>query len=110
MTATVQLLCGPAGSGKTGRLLRRYLEVARSGLGQALWLAPNYRAVLSIRERLAHALRGSLVPSAFTFQDFAEEVIRANDPAARPLSHVQRRLLAEDIVTGLHERGELTHF
>ena len=27
----------------------------------------------------------------FTFQDFAEEVIRVNDPTARPLANLQRR-------------------
>src|SRR5207302_5673814 len=40
----------------------------------------------------------------------ADEVVRVNDPAARPLSHVQRRLLADDIVADLHARGRLTHF
>src|SRR5262249_9170577 len=33
-----------------------------------------------------------------------------NDPTARPLSHVQRRLLADELVADLHARGELSHF
>ena len=51
-----------------------------------------------------------LAPRLFTFQDFAEEIVRANDPAARPLSDVQRRLLAEDIVADLHREKALSHF
>src|SRR5262249_35823438 len=42
--------------------------------------------------------------------DFADEVIRCNDPAARPLSHLQRRLLADDLVAELHAKGQLSHF
>lgn len=108
MSATVHILCGPAGSGKTARLLERY-RAAATGLGAALWLGPTHRAVEAVRESLLGG-PALLAPRLFTFQDFAEEVIRANDPAARPLSDVQRRLLADDLVADLHRRGELSHF
>jgi ATP-dependent helicase/DNAse subunit B len=45
-----------------------------------------------------------------TFLQFAEEVIRVNDPAARPLCQAHRRLLADDVVADLHARGQLAHF
>src|SRR5262245_5960912 len=109
MTAAVRILCGPAGSGKTQRLLERYRAATRRGLCAALWLGPTHRHVEALRPRLfdGHAC---LAPHLFTFQDFAEEIIRVNDPAARPLSHVQRRLLADDLVADLHREGKLSHF
>jgi ATP-dependent helicase/DNAse subunit B len=110
MTATVRIVCGPAGSGKTQYLLERYARVARSGIGTALWLGPTHRSVEALRERLAGCAGPILAPHLLTFQDFAEEIIRVNDPAARPLSDVQRRLVADDLVAQLHARGELSHF
>ncbi len=110
MTATLQIVAGPAGSGKTRLLLDRYRERARSAPGSALWLGPTYRAIEALRTRLLQAGGTFLAPQLFSFQDFAEEIIRANDPVARPLSNVHRRLLADDIVTSLHARGELSHF
>jgi ATP-dependent helicase/DNAse subunit B len=103
MSASVHIVCGRAGSG-TAPLLERCRAA-----GAALWLGPTRRAVEAVREALAvgpcpHA------PRLFTFQDFAEEVVRANDPAARPLSEVQRRLLIEDIVAELHREKALSHF
>ncbi len=108
MSATVHILCGPAGSGKTSRLLERY-RAAAAVPGSALWLGPTRRAVEAIRETLLDG-PALLAPHLFTFQDFAEEVVRANDPTARPLSDVQRRLLADDLIADLHRRKELSHF
>src|SRR3954449_6345958 len=98
MAAAVHVLCGPAASGKTQRLLRRYRAAARQDPGSALWLAPTRRAAEALRPLLAEGGPALLAPGLFTLQDFAEELIRANDPAARPLSHPQRRLLADDLV------------
>jgi ATP-dependent helicase/DNAse subunit B len=110
MTATVRILCGPAGSGKTQRLLERYRTVARQAVGTALWLGPSHRHVEALRPQLLQGSGGCLGPNLFTFQDFAEEIIRSNDPPARPLSHLQRRLLVDDLIAELHTRGQLSHF
>ena len=110
MPAVVRILCGPVGSGKTVRLLERYRAVLRASPGSALWLGPTHRAVEALRARLLNGMTACLAPNLFTFQDFAEEVIRVNDPSARPLSHLQRRLLANELVTRLHTRGALSHF
>jgi ATP-dependent helicase/DNAse subunit B len=107
----VSILCGPADAGKTRQLRQRYQAIARSGPpGAALWLGPSHRAIGRLRPWLLDGLPACLAPQLFTFQDFAEEVVRANDPAARPLSHVQRRLLADDLAAELHDRGRLAHF
>jgi ATP-dependent helicase/DNAse subunit B len=110
MPAAVHLLCGPAASGKTRHLLDRYQEVSRVAPGSALWLGPSRRALEAVRQRLADRGEGLLAPNLFTFQDFADELVRCNDPDARPLSHAQRRLLADDLVADLHARGQLSHF
>jgi ATP-dependent helicase/nuclease subunit B len=108
MSATVHILCGPAWSGTSARLLERYRAVA-SAPGATLWLGPTRRAVEAVRESLL-ACPCLLAPQLFTFQDFAEEIIRANDPAAQPLSDVQRRLLVDDIITELHQAKALPYF
>jgi ATP-dependent helicase/DNAse subunit B len=110
MPAVVHVLCGPAASGKSQRLLERYRAAARSVPGSALWLGPTRRAVEAVRQRLAEGRSGLLASNLFTLQDFAEEIIRGNDPTARPLSHLQRRLLADDIVAELHAQKLLPHF
>jgi ATP-dependent helicase/DNAse subunit B len=108
MSATVHVVRGPAGSGKTARLLERY-RAAASVPGAALWLTPTRRAAEVVRESLLGG-PALLAPHVFSFQEFADEVVRANDPTARPLSEVQRRLLADDLASELHRRKELSHF
>lgn len=110
MTAAVHVVCGPAGSGKTQRLAERYRTVAERSPGAALWLVPTHRAVEAAREQLLPGLPCCLIPNLFTFDDLGAEVIHANDPAARPLTGVQRRLLLDDLVSRLSDRGELSHF
>jgi ATP-dependent helicase/DNAse subunit B len=108
MSGVVHVVTGPDGSGKTERLLARYRSVARAGVGTAVWLTPTRRAADERRRQLAPA--SFLSPGVFPLQDFVDEVIRVNDPAACPLSDVQRRLLADDLVGQLHAEGELSHF
>jgi len=110
MTAKLQILCGPAGSGKTQRLLHRFQIVAKAQMGGALWLGPTHRQVVALRERLLPEQGSYLQPHVLTMQDFIDEIVRANDPAARPLSDVQRRLLSDEVVAHLDALGELSHF
>jgi ATP-dependent helicase/nuclease subunit B len=111
MPATVHVLCGPSLSGKTQRLMERFQDAVQRGQpGAAAWIVPNYRAIEAIRRRLFAEREAGWGHPLYTFQDFADEIVRCNDPRARPLSHAQRRLLADDIVAELHRRGGLGHF
>jgi ATP-dependent helicase/nuclease subunit B len=110
MVATVRLLCGPSGSGKTRQLLERACQHANAAIGSVLWLAPTRRAVDALQRRLTEECSAGFWPVVRTFQSLADEIVHFHDPTAHPLSSAQRRLLAEEIVTDLHARGELPHF
>jgi ATP-dependent helicase/DNAse subunit B len=110
MAATVHILTGPPGSGKTRRLIERSQRLNQGAVGATLWLVPTYRHVEWLRERLVEQGAGGVGLRLLTFTDLAEEVIRDHDPAARPLSRVQRRLLVEAILADLHQRKEFRHF
>jgi superfamily I DNA/RNA helicase/RecB family exonuclease len=91
-------------------LLERYRQVAALGVGTALWLSPTYRAAEALRALLLGDAPAFLGPNLLTFQDFADEVVRNNDPEARPFSAAQRRLLIENLLTELHAHGRLPTF
>jgi ATP-dependent helicase/DNAse subunit B len=110
MSARVHVILGGAGAGKTTHLLHRYHEVARGQPRSALWLGPTRRGIEEVRGRLAAqsgALLGCLL---YTFQEFVEEIVRVHEPATRPLSHVQRRLLLEEVISDLVHREDLQPF
>ncbi len=110
MSATVRMICGPALSGKTARLRQLWLERARGAPGSALWLAPTGRAAEQARAAVVRSA-GSVVGLRFVaFTDFLDEVVRCNDPQVRPLTDVQRRLLAEDLVANFAARKQRQHF
>jgi ATP-dependent helicase/DNAse subunit B len=110
MTASVTIVCGPAGSGKTTVLLERFHALAATGPGRALWITPSHRAAAALRPRLLGKTGGLCGAFVLTFDDFDDAVVRAGDPAGRTLSPVQRRLLLDDVILSLEERKELPHF
>ncbi|MBI1918205.1 MAG: exodeoxyribonuclease V subunit gamma [Planctomycetes bacterium] len=128
MVETVHILASPAGSGKTTQLLARCREAATRGPASVLWLAPTLRRAEQVRALLAEGAgawragdplarlprkaveMGCLSPFVLTFQDFADDLVAANDPDARPLSRVQRRLLLDEVIAELHDQGRLPYF
>jgi ATP-dependent helicase/DNAse subunit B len=108
MTATVHLLVGPAGSGKTATLIERARAVLRLDPGAVLWLAPTHRALGELRSRLVGA-GGACGLRLRTFADLAADVLDGERPT-RPLSAAQQRLLVEELVSDLAARGRLVHF
>src|SRR5947208_4065237 len=98
MTAAVQILCGPAGSGKTLQLLGRLHDWARRAPGSALWLGPARRGVEDLRGRLLQGVPVLLGFRLCTFHDLVEDLLREEDPRARTLSDVKRRRRVEAVV------------
>jgi ATP-dependent helicase/nuclease subunit B len=110
MKATLHVVCGPARSGKTARLLGEFVRRTRADPGTTLWLVPTRRAADDFRERLRGQARGLCGFYLRTFEDLVAALVEANDPKARPLAGVQRRLLVEEVLADLRRRGELPCF
>ncbi|MGE3313644.1 MAG: PD-(D/E)XK nuclease family protein [Planctomycetaceae bacterium] len=116
MTAKVELLTGPARSGKTALLLERYRRVLRENLanctpGANLWITPTNRS----RRRLLSALPDDslpvfFAPNVFTFDKFADRVLSFSDLNLRPLSESARRLVMASIIDELRTHGQLGYF
>src|SRR5690606_21587841 len=97
--AHVELVTGPAGSGKTARVL----EAMRAELGMrqrerqfatTLWITPTSR---SRRQTLQSLLDDELPvcfgPQVVTFDEFAEGLLRTSYEAIRPISRTAKRKL-----------------
>jgi ATP-dependent helicase/DNAse subunit B len=109
MPATVHLVLGPPGADRTGRLAAAFRQAAAAGFGSALFLLPTRRHAEQVRERLTSA-PGMLAPHVLDVQAFADELVRLNDPAIRPLPDIDRRLLLDAVLAELKEAGELPYF
>lgn len=115
MTASLQILLGPAGSGKTERLLGLYCrpDAVGTGLGGPgdLWLCPTQRAARQVVERLATGESpGRLRPGVTTFDQFARRVIEESGRPFAPLSNLMQRELVGQLVRQMHQQGRLRHF
>ncbi len=108
MTASFHLVAGPAGSGKTQRLIARAREDLRRDPGSVLWLAPTRRALAGARARFL-GQGGAAGLRLRTFAELALEILADEGPGWVP-SAAQRRLLVEEVVAELHAHGELKHF
>ena len=116
----ITVLAGIAGSGKTTALLAIYRDalsraLAQSRPGTTLWLSPTNRAQAEIRGRLLDdSLPGSLSaafrPNLFTFDGFADEVLKSAPQTVAPLSPAMQRVLLRRVVALLAAQRQLPHF
>ena len=115
MTSSIEIFAGPAGSGKTARALQIYqaalARAPRGQLGCTLWLAPTHRARRLVRQRLlGPELTACFSPNVFTFDEFAEKILRYSSAAVTPITSVMQRSLLSGIVAAHLEQGRLKHF
>ncbi|MGC1276479.1 MAG: PD-(D/E)XK nuclease family protein [Planctomycetaceae bacterium] len=114
--AHVELICGPAGSGKTARVLSafRHEVVARQAedrIGTALWITPSKRSRATVlRSLLAADLRVCFSPQVVTFDEFAEHLLGTASEAIQPLSGIAKRRLLRELIDDLSRRGKLKYF
>lgn len=104
------LLCGPAGSGKTGRVTTEYVRaVTERGEDAALLLLPTRLACERARRKLVAQgqLPGLLDPRILTFPDLADLLLHANHEPVAALGGLQQRLLMQQIVRELCDDGSL---
>jgi ATP-dependent helicase/nuclease subunit B len=116
MKGRVEVLCGPAGSGKTSRLLGVFRDELRrlhaNGTpGQAVWLTPTARSRREIRRALLDtSLEVCFAPNVFTFDAFAERLLQTTGPGITPLSRVAQRMIVRTIIDEALAAQSLPYF
>ncbi len=113
---TFTVFAGIAGTGKTTALLDLYraaLCQAQSAAqpGTTLWLSPTNRAQVEVRSRLLDDSLGvAFRPNLFTFDQFADEVLKTAPQTVAPCSPAMQRVLLRRVVTELARQKQLRHF
>lgn len=105
-----EILCGPAGSGKTRLVLDEFITtVAEHGEDAALLVLPSRLATDRVRRRLVEDghLPGLLDPRILTFPDLAQLLLDANHANVARISDLQQRLLMRQVADELCAEGEL---
>lgn len=114
--AEVELITGPAGSGKTARVREAFraelaARQAEGRFGTALWITPTQRSRQHVsRSLLSDDFGVCFAPRVVTFDEFAEALLRSAPEAIRPLSRVAKRKLLRDLIDDLHRRRKLKYF
>lgn len=123
--ATLRILTGLAGSGKTQRCLQAFRTTLRDALGsgrpaRVLWLTPSDASRRDVLARLPDdSLPACFAPNVMTFAQFAERLLEAahsapdaaqRSAAKRSLHPAGRRRLLRTIIDGLGASSELAHF
>lgn len=114
--AKVELIIGPAGSGKTQKALATLraalaAEAALRRFGTTLWITPTSQS----RRHVLRSLTDDASPVCFgprvvTFEQFAEQILRSAPVAIRPLSRIGKRKLLRDLIDDLRARRQLSYF
>jgi ATP-dependent helicase/DNAse subunit B len=116
MPAAIELVGALPGRPVTSRLLELYRTELRrqqgdATAGEALWLAPTHRSQNAVRYALLNdSLPVCFRPNVFTFDEFADKVLRDSSQTIAPLSAWLQRTLLRRIVGRLAESGRLKHF
>lgn len=114
--STVNLILGPARSGKTAKALARYsaaLDSWRKAPAgpQHIWIGPTPSALNDVRDRLADLARGAwLNPRTATFATLAQEIIAQGDIQVRPISPLEKLRILAHVVENLLDSRQLKHF
>ena len=112
----VQILTGTAGSGKTDHLLSEYRRALQSGLnrhrpGSTLWISPTTRSRRQVLDRLpGPELPICFAPNVFTFEAFAETILKSLDEPIQTLPEISKRYLLRSIVDDLIAAGRIQFF
>jgi ATP-dependent helicase/nuclease subunit B len=116
MSGRLEVICGTAGSGKTARLLDLFRReqaqlLAQCTPGRAVWITPTVRSRRELFGRLLNeSLRACLAPNLFTFDSFAERLLRTSGSPVAPLSPVARRMLGRSLIDEALSTEALSYF
>ena len=116
MGAGIEIITGPAGSGKTQRCLAAYREAIGSALGSGkpapvLWIAPTELARRQILETLTDAdAPVAFSPNVTTFASFAERILQSAGTSLHNLDPATQRRLLRRLIDEQRAAGRLKHF
>ncbi len=116
MSGHLELISGVAGSGKTDYLLAEYrtaliaaMESRR--LGSTLWIAPTNRVKKTLTLSLLNAdLPVCFAPNVFTFDKFAEQILRASGQDIVLIREAAQRRLVRRVIDKLDDEGRIPYF
>lgn len=116
MAAEMEILTGPACSGKTTALLTAYRATLLQGQlqrrpGRTLWLAPTHLVSQQIREQLRTAQTSVvLAPQVMTFDLFADRILQYTTEVMRSVPPVMQRVLLRGIIDETLAAGKIQYF
>ncbi|MCA9015747.1 MAG: PD-(D/E)XK nuclease family protein, partial [Planctomycetaceae bacterium] len=116
MQPAVQIMIGTAGSGKTEHLLDQYRGALRSGLarhapGATLWISPTIRSRRQVLDQLLCAeMPVCFAPNVYTFEAFAEAILKSLDEPIQTLPEISKRYLLRTIVDDFIAAGKIQYF
>jgi ATP-dependent helicase/DNAse subunit B len=112
----VNVILGPAKSGKTGRALARYaaaLDQWRGAPGGKthVWIGPAPTALEAVRDRLAALPDGGwLNPRIVTFATLAQEIVAQGSRRVRSISTLEKQRILAHAIERLNQEKQLKHF
>ncbi len=115
-TRSVNLILGPARSGKTDRALARYRQFLQTWLAdltqpEGVWIGPTSSAVSAIRDRLAQDTAGALLtPRTTTFAMLAEELIARGGRRIRAINVLEKQRILTLLIRELAATKQLRHY
>ncbi len=116
MAAEMEILTGPACSGKTTALLAAYRAAIFNGQrqrrpGRTLWLAPTHLVCQQIREQLREPQTSAvLAPQVMTFDGFADRILQYTREVMRAVPPVMQRVLMRRIIDEQLASGTIQYF
>lgn len=116
MQPEVQILIGTAGSGKTEQLLDRYRGALQTGLsrhcpGTTLWISPTIRSRRQVLDQLlCEEMPVCFAPNIYTFEAFAETILKSLDEPIQTLPEISKRYLLRTIVDDCIAAGQIQYF
>jgi len=109
----VEIVLGPANSGKTRRVIDEYVNCVKTcGHHRALLILPTSGKAAQSRKNilLDHEISGLLSPRIMTFKDVIELVLGSTRHPASPIPDIGRFLMLKGIVKKMDDAGELVFF
>ena len=112
----MEILTGPACSGKTSALLHWYRAAIVKAQGErrpgrTLWLSPTHRVCQQVTQQLwANSASVILAPQVMTFDGFADRILQFSETVTRPLPPVMQRVLVRHLIDNHVATGRLKYF